>query len=193
MVTGPVKPDIAMGILSNALSNATHQIMPQRKASSVTLASGDPDLLAAISRCKKLLNRRALTAAVASAVPVPGLDWAVDAALMSKLIPEINAQFGLTEAQIEKLDPAKREKVQKAVTVVGTMLIGKLITKDLVLTAAKTVGVRMTAKTAAKFVPLAGQAVSAMIGYAAIRYFGEQHIADCVRVVQTAQLALPAA
>ncbi len=182
-----------MSRLSTALSNATAQILPPSKDSSASLAAGNPAMLAAIARCKKLLNRRALTAAAASAVPVPGLDWAVDAALMSKLIPEINAQFGLTEAQIEKLDPAKREKVQKAVTVVGTMLIGKLITKDLVLAAAKTIGVRLTAKTAAKFVPLAGQAVSAMIGYAAIRYFGEQHIADCVRVAKSAQLALPAA
>ena len=179
--------------LSNALSNATAQISSKSKDSSVSMAAGNPDMLAAISRSKKLLNRRALTAAVASAVPVPGLDWAVDAALMSRLIPEINAQFGLTETQIEKLDPSKREKVQKAITVVGTMLIGKFITKDLVLTAAKTIGVRMTAKTAAKFVPLAGQAVSAMIGYAAIRYFGEQHIADCVRVAKSAQLALPVA
>jgi hypothetical protein len=31
-----------------------------------------------------------------------------------------------------------------------------------------------------------------VVGYAAIRYLGEQHIKDCVRVAQQAQLALPA-
>jgi uncharacterized protein (DUF697 family) len=160
--------------------------------SSIHLAAGQTELLAAVQLSRKLLNRRALTAAAASAVPVPGLDWAVDAALLSKLIPEINAQFGLTPGQIDQLDPRKRDKVQKAVTMVGSVLIGKFITRDLVIVAAKTIGVRLSAKTAAKFVPFAGQAVSALIGYTAIRYFGEEHIKDCVRVAKEVQLLLPA-
>ena len=41
-------------------------------------------------------------------------------------------------------------------------------------------------------IPLAGQALSALIGYAAIRYLGEQHIRDCVQVCQAAKLQLPA-
>jgi len=34
--------------------------------------------------------------------------------------------------------------------------------------------------------------VSALIGYSAIRYLGEQHIKDCIAVVKSAGLALPA-
>ena len=41
---------------------------------------------------------------MASAVPVPGLDWAVDAALLSRLIPAINAHFGLTPEQLDRLE-----------------------------------------------------------------------------------------
>ena len=40
--------------------------------------------------------------------------------------------------------------------------------------------------------PLAGQAISAVMGYTALRYLGEEHIKDCVRVARAAQLALPA-
>lgn len=160
--------------------------------SALNLAAGDPALIAAVKRSRKLLNRRALVAAAASAVPVPGLDWAVDAALLSRLVPAINAEFGLTPAQLDKLTPHKREQVQKAVALVGSVLIGRLITKDLVLRAARTVGVRMTTKQAAKYVPLAGQAVAAVMGYTAIRYLGEEHIKDCVRVAQAVRLALPA-
>ena len=156
------------------------------------LAAGQPELLARIRASRKLINRRAMTAAVASAVPVPGLDWMVDAALLSKLVPEINEQFGLTLEQLDKLPDHKREKVEKAVGVVGSMLIGKMVTKELVLRVAKTVGLRMTTKQAAKYVPLAGQAVAATMGYATLRYLGEQHLRDCVRVVQQAQLQLPA-
>jgi uncharacterized protein (DUF697 family) len=159
--------------------------------SSLKLAAGNPELLAAVQRGRQMLHRRALIAAAASAVPVPGLDWAVDAALLSRLLPQISAEFGLTADQIDALDPSQREKVQKAVSLVGSVLIGKLVTRELVVRATQTVGVRLTTKQLAKFVPLAGQAVAATLGYATLRYLGEQHLQDCVRVVQQAQLQLP--
>jgi uncharacterized protein (DUF697 family) len=152
------------------------------------MAEGNPALVAAVRRSRQMLHKRALVAAAASAVPLPGLDWAVDAALLSKLIPQINAEFGLTPQQLDKLDPSKREQVQKAVAMVGSVLIGKFISKDLLLKAARAVGVRLTTQQVAKYVPLAGQAVSALIGYSAIRYLGEEHMKDCVRVAQAAQL-----
>lgn len=158
------------------------------------LAAGHPELMAAVRRSRKTLNRRALVGAAASAVPIPGLDWAVDAALLSRLIPEINAEFGLTPDQLDRLTPNKRERVQKATAMVGSVLIGKFITRDLVIKAAQTIGVRLTAKQAAKYVPLAGQAVAALMGYAAIRYLGEEHLKDCVQVAKTVGLlSAPAA
>lgn len=156
------------------------------------MAAGDPALTAAVQRSRRLLHRRALVAAGASLVPVPGLDWAVDAALLSRLLPQINAEFGLAPEQLDRLSPHKREQVQKAVGLVGSVLIGKFITRELVLRATQTVGVRLTTQQAAKYVPLAGQAVAATLGYATLRYLGEQHLRDCVRVVQAAQLQLPA-
>jgi uncharacterized protein (DUF697 family) len=154
------------------------------------LAADDPVLEAAVQRSRKLLNKRALVAAVASAVPVPGLDWAVDAALLSKLIPAINKEFGLAPEQIDQLDPKKREQVQKAVTMVGSVLVGSFISRDLVIKAATKLGTRMATRQLAKYVPLAGQIVAATMGYAAIRYFGEEHMKDCIRVAQQAQLRL---
>lgn len=147
-------------------------------------------LTAAQARARKLIAKRALIAAAAGAVPLPGLDWAVDAALLSKLIPKINEEFGLAPHQIAKLPTHQRERVQTAITLVGGALLGKLITKSLVLRAMKAVGVRLTAAQVAKFVPLAGQAASAALNYAALRWLGEQHIKDCLRVVQEAQLQL---
>ena len=152
----------------------------------------DPGLLAAVRRARKVLNHRAMVGAAASVVPVPGLDWLVDAALLSRLIPAISAEFGLTPEQIQQLPARKREQVQKAVSVVGSMVIGKFITRDLVIRASAAVGRRLTFKHAAKYVPLAGQALSALIGYGAIRYLGEQHIRDCVEVCREARLSLPA-
>lgn len=161
-------------------------------ATALQIADGNPVLIDAIRRSRKLLNRRALVGAAASTVPVPGLDWAVDAALLSRLVPAINAEFGLTPAQLDRLPGQKREEVQKALAMVGSLLVGKFITRDVVMRMAQTVGKRLTVKQAAKYVPLAGQAVSAIMGYTAIRYLGEEHIKDCVRVAQAAQLLLAA-
>jgi uncharacterized protein (DUF697 family) len=159
-----------------------------KQLTALQLAAGDVVLLAAVQRSKRMLHRRALMSGAAGAIPLPGLDWVVDAALLNNLIPKINAEFGLAEHQISALDPSRRERIQQAVALVGTMLIGKFITKDLLLRAAKTIGVRLTAQQAVKFVPLAGQALSALISYSAIRYLGEQHMRDCVRVLlQTKQ------
>lgn len=152
----------------------------------------DPAIAGAVLRARGLLKRRAMVAAVASTVPVPGLDWAVDAALLSRLLPQISAEFGLTPAQLDALDPHKREQVQKAVAMVGSVLIGKFITRDLVLKAVRTAGMRMTTRQLSKYIPFAGQAVSAALGYATLRFLGEQHIRDCIAVAQAAQLRLPA-
>ncbi|MBX3633469.1 MAG: hypothetical protein KF695_11200 [Simplicispira sp.] len=154
-------------------------------------APPDAAIEAAALRARSLLKRRALVAAAASAVPVPGMDWAVDAALLSRLLPQISAEFGLTPEQLDALDPHKREQVQKAVAMVGSVLIGKFITRDLVLKAVRALGVRMTTRQLSKYIPLAGQAVSAALGYATLRFLGEQHIRDCMTVARIAQLRLP--
>jgi hypothetical protein len=160
-------------------------------ATLLQLSAGDPALVATIRRSRQVLHRRALAGAAAGAVPIPGLEWLVDAALLSRLIPAINEEFGLSPEQIARLPKRKRDEVEKAVGVVGSMVIGKFITRDLVIKSAAALGKRVSIGRAARLVPLAGQALSALIGYAAIRYLGEQHIRDCVEVCRQAQLKLP--
>ena len=123
--------------------------------------------------------------------PAAAAPTAADAALLSRLIPQISTNFGLGDAQIARLSPAKRDKVQNTVNMLGGVLIGKLITKDVILRGAKAIGVRLTAQQASKYVPIAGQAVAAALGYATLRYLGEQHLRDCVRVAHEAGISLP--
>jgi len=160
--------------------------------SALELASGHPALLAAVHRSRKLIARKALIAAAVSAVPLPGIDWAADAALLARLVPQVSAEFGLSLTQIDQLAPQKRERVRKAATTVGALLVGRLVTRDLLIALAKHAGVRLSAKQATKYVPIAGQAVSAALGYAAMRALGEQHIEDCVKVAIAAQHLLEA-
>jgi uncharacterized protein (DUF697 family) len=155
------------------------------------LAHGNAELQSAVQRSRQLLRKRALVAGVAGAVPLPGLDWAVDAALLTRLLPRINSEFGLAPHQIEKLDAREKERVQKAIAMIGSVLIGRVVTKTVVLRFARLVGLRLTTAQVAKYVPLAGQLVSGALGYAALHYLGEQHIRDCVKVALAAPLALP--
>lgn len=145
----------------------------------------------AAQRARQLLHRRALVGAVASAVPVPGLDWAVDAALLSRLVPRISREFGLSAEQLDALEPSRREGVQKAVAVVGSVLIGKLVTREMIVRLVQKVATRMAAKQLGKFVPIVGTAAAAAMGYAALRFLGEQHIRDCIRVAQSADVEMP--
>jgi uncharacterized protein (DUF697 family) len=148
------------------------------------------DLQAVAQQCRQMVRKRALVAAGVAMVPLPGLDWLTDVGLLVELLPRINAAFGLSPQQIERLAPDRRVVVYKAISAGGGMLIGKVVTRDLVIMLLKLVGVRLTTQQAAKFVPLAGQAVSAALTYGALKYVCEQHIQQCLAVSR--QLALPA-
>ncbi|MBT9485975.1 MAG: hypothetical protein IV093_00410 [Rubrivivax sp.] len=149
-----------------------------------------PELAATAQRCRRLVSRRALMAAGVAVVPVPGLDWLTDIGILMRLLPQINEAFGLSPAQIDRLAPERRLVVYKVLSASGGLLVGKLITRDLVLRLLQIVGVRLTTQQAAKYVPLAGQAVSAALTYSALRYVCDQHIRQCAEVAR--QLALPA-
>jgi uncharacterized protein (DUF697 family) len=145
---------------------------------------------AVVRHCRRLVSRRAMMAAGVSIVPLPGIDWLTDIAVLMRLIPDINHAFGLTPQQIERLAPDRRVVVYKAISAAGGVLIGKLVTRDLIVSALRVVGVRLTTQQAAKFVPIAGQAVSAALTYSSLRYVCEQHIQQCVAISR--QLLLPA-
>ena len=68
-------------------------------------------------------------------------------------------------------------------------MIGKLVTSEIAVEALKTVGVRMTARQVGKYVPVAGQALSVALGFAAMKYVGHQHIRDCRRVIESTLVA----
>ena len=156
----------------------------------VVVPDSPGEVEAVVRHCRRIVNRRALVAAGVAAVPIPGVDWVTDVAVLLKLIPEINRAFGLTQEQVERLSPDRRLVVYKAISAGGGLLVGRLVTRELVIKLLKLVGVRLTTQQAAKYVPIAGQAVSAMLTFSSLKYVCEQHIQQCVAVSR--QLMLPA-
>jgi uncharacterized protein (DUF697 family) len=174
--------------MKTASATTTWEVVDEAPAA----ASGTPDLQAIAARCRKRVNRRALMAAGVAMVPVPGLDWATDVGLLMRLLPQINAEFGLSQEQIERLAPDRRLVVYKAISAAGGMVVGRLVTRELVLRLVQMVGLRLSTQQAAKFVPLAGQAVSALLTFSALRFVCEQHIRQCMAVARQLQLPAPA-
>ena len=85
------------------------------------LVTGRPGRTSRLSRadCRRLVTSAPPPAAGVAMVPIPGLDWITDVGVLVKLIPEINAAFGLTPAQIERLAPDRRLVVYKAISAGG--------------------------------------------------------------------------
>lgn len=158
-----------------------------------TVVPSTPEEIEAVARhCRRLVTKRALLAAGVAVVPIPGLDWVTDVGVLVKVIPQINEAFGLTPEQIERLAPDRRVVVYKAISAGGGLLVGRLVTRELVMQVLRRVGVRLTAQQAAKVVPLAGQAVSAALTFSALKFVCEQHIRQCMAVARQLQLPAPA-
>lgn len=150
----------------------------------IRLPRSPAELDAAVARSRKMVTRRAFASAGAMLLPLPGVDIAADVALLTELIPAINREFGLTPDEIDRLSPKAKVLVYKAIVAFGGAMVGRVITRDLVLQALVKVGMRVTTKTAARLLPVAGQAVSAGLSFTAMRLVGTLHIRDCRRVVE---------
>jgi uncharacterized protein (DUF697 family) len=135
-------------------------------------------------KCRRIVLRRAAISAGVAAVPIPGIDIATDISLLMRLMEEINAEFGLTPEQIERLQPKARIVVYQTIVGMGGVVVGKLVTRQVVTQLIKRTGVKMLAKRAAKIVPVAGQVASAALGFAAFRAIGYEHVDACARVAE---------
>ena len=151
-----------------------------------------PDALSRTAqRCRQRVSQRALLAAGVAMVPVPGVDWITDVGLLVKLLPEITSAFGLSPAQVERLAPHRRVVVYKAMSAGSSLVLGRIVTRELVMVVLKTVGLRLSAQQAAKYLPVAGQLVSAALTFSALKYVCEQHIRQCEAVARQLLLSAP--
>ena len=170
--------------------------MFKRKSKETALAllpvSSD-DIERVRERCRAIVRKRAAFSAGVSVIPLPGVDVVADLSSFAVMVEEINQAFGLAPEQIDRLQPRMRIAAYQAVAALGGTLVGKLVTKELVLKVLQKSGAKLAAKSAAKIVPLAGQVASAAIGFALFRQMGYQHVEACTRVVrEVAVAAVPA-
>ena len=77
--------------------------------------------------CLKLVKTRAYFSAGAAVVPVPFFDVVIDVGILSQLIPEISARFGLAPEHIRVYDPATKQFIGKNYVNVVLSFLGSLL------------------------------------------------------------------
>jgi uncharacterized protein (DUF697 family) len=120
----------------------------------------------------------------AAAIPLPGTDVGVDVLILVEMLPAISRRFGLSKEQIDHLNPLIKQRILILATSFGSELIGKFVTKELVVQLLKRIGIRVTTKSVAKFIPVLGQALAATISFGAMKLIGNAHIDDCYKVAK---------
>lgn len=134
--------------------------------------------------CKSMVTKRATVSGAAAAIPLPGVDIGSDVALLLEMIPAISRRFGLSQEQIDAQDPKIKGLILVAITSVGSEMVGKAITKQLIMQLLKQVGVRVATKQVTKWIPFVGSAISAGISFTAMKYLGNSHVDDCYYVAK---------
>ena len=109
-----------------------------------------------------------------------------DVALLMELIPAINRKFGLTPEQIDRLDTTRRVMVYAMLKKVGAGLVGREVSKRLVLAALNKVSLRLATKQVLKYLPVAGQAAAVALSVTAMIYLGNSHVDACYEVAKGA-------
>lgn len=140
------------------------------------------ELEAIKKKCHSMVTRSSGLSAGAAIIPIPGVDVGSDVAILMRLIPKINKEFGLSPEQIEGLDTESKLFVMTAISNTGSKMAGKYITKKLIVMLLSKMGVKVASKGVAKFVPFVGSAVAGSISFSAMKYMGNSHIEDCYKI-----------
>ena len=99
--------------------------------------------------------------------------------LLRQVIPAISERFGLSKEQIDAYDPKIAILIYESAKQLGAHMVGRYITKELLLKVIKTMGIRLTARQVARFVPFAGQIFAIGISFSAMKLIINNHINHC--------------
>lgn len=147
----------------------------------------DLDLNTVRQQCQDLVEKRAYVSAGASVVPVPFFDVVVDAGILSQLLPEISARFGLTNDRPDAIDLQTREIHWQEMRSRAIEFAGLIATRGVVRKSIQSLGTRIVSKQVMKFIPFGGQMVAAGLGYFVLKKVADDHIDECYRLATKLQ------
>lgn len=137
--------------------------------------------------CLKMVKKRAKVSAGVAIVPVPFFDVAVDAGMLTQLLPDISERFGLLEERPSAIDLSSREVHWSALKDRTVDFAGLMATRGIVKKTIQGFGGRIAAKQVTKFIPLGGQLVAATMGYTIFKKIANDHINECYNLAKEIQ------
>ena len=137
--------------------------------------------------CLELVKKRAYYSAGAAVIPVPFLDVVIDVGILSQLIPEVNARFGLAPEQISVYDPKTKQVHWQELRKRGVEFSGLVVARTAVKKSLNNVVAKVITKQVTKFIPLGGQIIAASLGYIVMKKVAEAHVEECYKIAKGIQ------
>lgn len=138
--------------------------------------------------CLDLVKKRAYFSAGAAVIPVPFLDVVIDVGILSQLIPEINARFGLTPEQVSVYDPETKQIHWSELRKRGVEFSGLVVARTAVKKSLNNMAAKYITKQVTKFIPLGGQMIAASLGYVVMKKIAETHVEESYKLAKGIQL-----
>ena len=145
------------------------------------------DLEQVKKECLAMVKRRARVSAGVAIVPVPFFDVAVDASMLTMLLPEISERFGLLKDRQGAVDLESRAVHWKELKNRTVDFAGLMATRGIVKKTVQGFGGRIAAKQVTKFIPLGGQLVAGTMGYMIFKKIATDHINECYNLAKGIQ------
>jgi predicted GTPase/uncharacterized protein (DUF697 family) len=134
---------------------------------------------------KKAVSYGAYIAAANGINPIPGLDIALDVAILLEMSKEIQSIYGLDEKSINELSKRMGNNANFTIVKAKTgQYAAKFVAKEGILMILKRLSVNIGSKEVLKYIPFAGQIAAAGIGYKMTDSYGESLINESKELVQ---------
>ncbi|MGA4852353.1 hypothetical protein [Acinetobacter haemolyticus] len=137
--------------------------------------------------CLERTKKTAYYSAGAAIVPIPFFDVVVDLSMLTHIIPEINARFGLAPEHISVYDPKTKKIHWNELRKRGFEFSGLLVARTAMKKSFNGFFAKIATKQVTKFIPLGGQIVAASLGYFMMKKITELHIQDCYNLAKRIQ------
>ena len=137
--------------------------------------------------CLEQVKKRSYVSAGVAVIPVPFLDVVIDVGMLSLLIPEINARFGLAPDQISVYDPATKKIHWNELRKRGFEFSGLVVARTAVRASLNNMAATIITKQVTKFIPLGGSIIAASLGYIVMKKVAEAHVDECYKLAKNIQ------
>lgn len=145
------------------------------------------DLELVREECLKQVKKRAYYSAGAAIIPIPFLDVVIDVGLLSQLIHEVNARFGLAPEQVSVFDHDTKQIHWSELKKRGIEFSGLVVARTAVKKSVNNVAAKYITKQVTKFIPLGGQLIAAGLGYFVMKKVAEAHVEECYSLAKGIQ------